>query len=96
MIATLVKHGADLSQPRDMRAYLYLQSEEDATACASTLRENGFDVTTSEAKKGSWLALAHQEMIVNDQVIAQLRARLTALVSVLDGEFDGWEASPQP
>jgi hypothetical protein len=96
VIETLAQHGADLSKARHLRAYLYLPSEEAADAARATLADEGFDVTVTQPKRRSWLALAHREMVVNAEAIADLRARLDAVAGTHGGDFDGWEASPQP
>jgi hypothetical protein len=54
----------------------------------------------SEVREGadhkSWLALAKGATLVNEEAVARMRSQFTELASILKGEYDGWEASPEP
>jgi hypothetical protein len=52
----LVQAGADLSQPRDVRHFLYVPNEKIATFLGPRIEQIGFTVETSpeaEARAGS-------------------------------------------
>jgi hypothetical protein len=92
----MVKHGADLTQARDTRFFIYLETKEGAEAVAETLRTQGFaiePITQYGAGAATWLVLASKTMLVNRESITELREMATALASANGGGFDGWEAA---
>lgn len=89
--------GANLSQPRGTRHYLYFPSVEAAQAAAPRLEADGFAVEMSlGADQKNWLALATHTAVINTDTVPELRARLTALAAAHGGDYDGWEATPTP
>jgi len=93
----LERQGADLSLPRDARHYLYFRNHEDAILAGQRLQEEGFTTEVSRAAgDGSWLLLASHTALVNATTVPLLRHRLTGIAASLGGEYDGWEASPDP
>lgn len=95
VIDVLVQHGADLSKARRLRAYVYFPSEESAAAASEQLRQRGFLVETSKAKRRSWLNLVSIEMIVSEESISVMGDDLRQIAAEHGGTYSGWEASPQ-
>ena len=89
--------GADLSQPREVRHYLYFPAETAASEVADALATEGFTIEKDRGADGrSWLVLAIQTMVPTPESIAALRTRLTAVADERGGEYDGWEAAAEP
>ena len=87
--------GSDLSQPRDVRHYLYFRDEETARRVGEQLTTNGYSVTVDRAAGDDaglpWLVLANVQMAIDEQVIEAERERFEHLAGAA-GEYDGWEA----
>jgi hypothetical protein len=97
LLGYLVALGAALSQPRLQRHYLYFPDWQQATAAQSTLSTWGFEVDLQPAgTPEGWLALATSTAILNEPMVAEIRARLTELAWTLAGKYDGWDAAPVP
>jgi hypothetical protein len=93
----LDRQGADLSRPREARHYLYFRDHENAILAGHRLHEDGFSTQVSRAAgDGSWLLLASHTALLNSETVPLLRHRLTGVASSLGGDYDGWEASPEP
>jgi hypothetical protein len=91
------QEGADLSRPRNIRHYLYFPTRSAASQAAQAFQVLGFSGEVREgADHKNWLALAQGATTVNRASVADMRKRLTELASILKGEYDGWEASPEP
>jgi Regulator of ribonuclease activity B len=97
VVEQLRQQGADLSRPRNIKHYLYFPSQSVANQAAQAFQVMGF---SSEVREGadhkSWLALAKGATLVNQETVAKMRSQFTELASILSGEYDGWEASPEP
>ena len=94
-LAQLQKAGADLSNSRNVRHYLY---GPDAAAMADALdrlQAAGFTTTSQPAATGgNWLLLAERQEVVNAATVAEARQLFEGLArSIPEGEYDGWEAA---
>ncbi len=90
----LRQHGADLSQPRSTRYYLYFASEEAAADAASRVRAAGFETEGGSTSGSDWSVICERHNVV--ATLDYVRAAdddLQAIADDLGGEFDGWEAS---
>jgi len=100
VIDRLRQAGADLSRPREVIHYLYLPTQEAATAAADRLRNAGYTTEVRPAAgppgPNPWLALATIEQVVDSENIGAARALFTALAGDANGEYDGWEAAAEP
>jgi hypothetical protein len=99
LLEELQRVGADLSQPRDTRFFLYFASEADAESAASAVARLDFetdvewreDVPSDEA----WRVVAWRDMVVDEPEIARVRRELGAIVVRNWGSLGGWEAAVQ-
>jgi hypothetical protein len=97
MIEQLQEAGADMSQARSADHYFYFPTQPAASEAARQLGAEGFHVTVRRAAVGdSWLALASEMAVVNEDAIHDLRVRFEDLASALGGEYDGWETAATP
>jgi hypothetical protein len=97
VIRALVQAGADLSQPRDVRHYLYVPNEKIATFLGPRIEQIGFTVETSPEAEGSrWLILISGIAMVTEEEIALSRRTFEGLAQKAGGEYDGWEAAATP
>ena len=99
VLKQLQKLGANLSQPRDARFYVYAPTEEAANAVANELVPQGYKVEVSPAAKPtkrSWLALATKDSVINEASLSEVRKLLEEIAARLNGEYDGWEAAAKP
>jgi regulator of RNase E activity RraB len=97
VIEALRQAGADLSQPRDVRHYLYVPNEKIATLLGPRIEQIGFTVDTRPEAEGSrWLILISGTAMVTAEEIASFRKTFEALAEKAGGEYDGWEAAASP
>lgn len=97
VIRALARAGADLTQPRDVRHYLYVPNEKIATLMAPRLEQLGFTAETKPEVQGSrWLVLIRSTVVVTEEQIASFREAFEAFALKLGGEYDGWEAAAKP
>ena len=97
ILETLEEHGADLSQPRDVRVYLHFAAEGDADAAGEELEEAGYEIASFESPGDElpWTVRAAKDLRVDRENIAGFRARFNDLAERHGGEFDGWEAADE-
>lgn len=99
VLAQLRALGADLSQPRDVRHYLYFANEASADAAARELRELGYNVEVGpaagadEPAPNPWCVLASAERVADERTVPLETTRMTTVATKLAGEYDGWEAA---
>jgi hypothetical protein len=97
VIQALARAGADLSQPRDVRHYLYVPNEKIATFLGPLIERIGFSVETSPEAEGTrWLILISGTAMVTEDEIAAFRETFEGLAQKAGGEYDGWEAAATP
>jgi hypothetical protein len=89
--------GADLSQPREVRHYLYVADREGAERVAAELEESGRSISVEQSADGSeWLVLVTEHVVVDLETLAARRAEFEDALVPVDGEYDGWEAAVEP
>jgi Regulator of ribonuclease activity B len=95
MLDLLRKEGADLSQPRSVRAHLYFPSEEAAMKAADDLAAREWMVGLGQ-RDTQWLAQPERKMVVNETTFPGMNAELDAVASSHGGYYDRWEAAAAP
>jgi hypothetical protein len=95
ILETLEEHGADLSQPYEVRVNLSFPTEVQAEAAGSELEDAGYDVVAFEAagEEEPWMIRATRELSVSRENVAGFRSRFADLAERHSGEFDSWEAA---
>jgi len=95
VLENLEEHGADLSEPRDVRVFLYFPSEEAAEAAGGELADAGYDIVAFEpdGEEEPWAIRASMDLRVDRDNVAGFRSRFEDLAERHGGEFDGWEAA---
>lgn len=100
ILVILQQQGADLSQPRHARFYLYFPTEHGARTAEQALAEHPisgaheYRVTVEKsASDENWLCLVELNLLVCEESIEQLRLDFGSLASYLGGVYDGWEAA---
>ena len=97
VIEALRQAGADLSQPRDVRHYLYVPNEKIATFLGPRIEQIGFAVETQACRRRLQLADPDQWLaVVTEEQIAEFRKTFETLAEKAGGEYDGWEAAATP
>ena len=99
VVAQLVKHGADLKQPRHVLYYLYFGSSEVATQAADEARSRSFEASVKEPLPqypGLWsLTCERHGIVLDSDTIRGNGDFFDGLAAQFGGEYDGWEASVQ-
>lgn len=94
VIEQLREAGADLSQPREVRYYLYLPTATDADAVAAAAQNGTRSIQVEPAATGDdWLVLITETIVVDEATMAARRDEFHGLVDPRGGEYDGWEAA---
>jgi hypothetical protein len=89
--------GADLSQAREVRYYLYLPTQEQANEVADRVGGGNRSVEVAPAANGSeWLVLITEIAVVDEATMAARREEFESAVADAGGEYDGWEAAVDP
>ena len=83
--------GCDPEKPRGTRHFIYLPTNEDADAVASTLEREGWDTVVREAED-VWLVVAACLRVLTEPLVRETRAHLASLAAAHGGAYDGWEA----
>lgn len=97
VIEQLREAGADLSQPREVRYYLYLPTVADADAVAATAQTGGRAIHVEPAATGDdWLVLITETIVVDEATMGARRNEFHGLVDPRNGQYDGWEAAAEP
>jgi hypothetical protein len=97
VIEQLREAGADLSQPREVRYYLYLPTVADAEAVAEASQNGARSIQVEPAATGDdWLVFIVETVVVDEATMAARRNEFHALVDPRGGTYDGWEAAAQP
>jgi len=95
VLENLEEHGADLSEPREVRVNLCFPTEEQVEAAGEELTEAGYEVVAFEAAgEEEPIALrATRELRIDRDNVAGFRSHFEDLAERHGGEFDGWEAA---
>jgi Regulator of ribonuclease activity B len=94
-IDALVRAGADLELPTEVRFYLELPTEGHARSVANVGEREGFSVEFSSPQADDilWTCCLGQQLAPTWDNIRRARARFEELASALGGTVDGWEAA---
>lgn len=86
------RSGADPLVPHQTRHFLYVPGVKAAQQVARTLRKpkRRIDVETS-ARKGFWLVVVGQSMLVTPEAMSALRIEFEAAARPHGGEYDRWQ-----
>ena len=99
LLDELKRVGADLTEPRDTRFYLYFTGPDDAEAAAEALDELGFHTEVEPRDEGQhderWGVVASRDMVVSEREIARVRKQLGDIAVRNWGNLGGWEAAVQ-
>ena len=95
-IEQLRRAGADPTVPHQTRHFIYVPGVKAAQNLARQLKTSRriVDLDTS-ARKGYWLVVVKQSMIVTPEAIASLRAEFEAAAAPLGGHYDRWQVDLQ-
>lgn len=96
VLSALVAAGANLSEARQVRHYLYLPDERSARECALELSGTGWDVDVREplADSDEWsLVCDRSDYVLLPEIVAEDRALFEELADSHAGAYDGWEAA---
>jgi hypothetical protein len=89
--------GSDLSRLHSIHFYLYVPSQRDATAVATTLQARDFNTAVTLGADGrKWLCLAQKTMTPTIEHLTEARRLFEALATQYRGEYDGWKAAVEP
>src|SRR5438045_1727272 len=91
----LEEHGADLSQPREVRFYSYAPNHEVATSMASEAADQGFDIEIREPlpEDPDLYAVICAARAVLDPIFVRGAVEFfEGLAGRHGAEYDGWEA----
>ena len=86
------RDGADPAVRHQTRHFIYVPGAKAAQALARSLRvpDRTVGVETS-ARRGYWLVVVEQPMIVSPESIRALRRELEAAAGPFNGEYDRWQ-----
>lgn len=96
VLGELMKHGADLTEPRHAIYYLYFPHREPADAAATSAREVLFDVEVRAPRPEvpQWSVVCERhDVVLSPDVVIEADRFFQELADTLGGEYDGWEAS---
>jgi hypothetical protein len=91
-IEQLRRAGADPTVPHQTRHFIYVPGVRAAQNLAHLLKSprRVVELDTS-ARKGYWLVVVKQSMIVTPEAMAALRTEFEAAASPLGGQYDRWQ-----
>ena len=92
----LIKHGADLDEPRHALYFLYFPTMAQAEAAAQEASARGWLTDVREPSGGidTWsLKCESYGVVLEPQFVRETTDYFEALAQRHDGEYDGWEAS---
>jgi Regulator of ribonuclease activity B len=95
-IEQLRRAGADPTVPHQTRHFIYVPGVKAAQNLARALKSQRrvVDLDTS-ARKGYWLVVVKQSMIVTPDAMAALRTEFEAAAAPLGGQYDRWQVDLQ-
>ncbi len=88
--------GADPSMPHPTRHFIYVPGVRAAQQLAHKLRNarRVVEIDTS-ARKGYWLVVVRQSMVVTPEAMDGLRGEFEAAAAKYGGEYDRWQVDVQ-
>lgn len=93
-VEQLRKAGADPSMPHETRHFLYVPGVKAAQQVARSLKrpDRRIEIETS-ARKGYWLVVVIQSIVVTPEAIAALRDEFETAAELCGGEYDYWHVA---
>lgn len=84
--------GADPTMPHPTRHFIYVPGVKAAQHLAHELRSprRQTEIDTC-ARKGYWLVVVRQSMVVTPESMAALRDEVESIARPLGGEYDRWQ-----
>lgn len=91
-IEQMRRDGADPAVRHQTRHFIYVPGAKAAQALARSLRaaDRHVEVDTS-ARRGYWLVVVRQTMIVSPEAIRALRRELETAALAVGGDYDRWQ-----
>jgi hypothetical protein len=84
--------GADPTTPHQTRHFIYVPGVKAAQQLARSLKNPRRDVEIdTSARKGFWLVVVSQSMVVTPVAMAALRTEFEVAAEPLGGEYDRWQ-----
>ena len=97
VLGQLMKHGADLTQPRHVLHFLYFPERDAAEAASAAARSQGYEANVRDPLPEypeQWGVVAEKNDAVLDiDTVRSSGDFFDALAQTHGGEYDGWEAS---
>jgi hypothetical protein len=91
-IEQMRRAGADPTVPHQTRHFIFVPGVRAAQQVAKSLKaENRRIEIDTSARRGYWLVVVVQSMIVSPDAIGALRRELEAVARPLGGEYDRWQ-----
>jgi hypothetical protein len=91
-LAQLRHAGADPTVPHPTRHFIYVPGVKAAQHLARLLKnpKRQVEIDTS-ARKGYWLVVVRESMIVTPEALAALRTEFEGAAAPLGGDYDRWQ-----
>lgn len=92
----LRRAGADPTVPHQTRHFIYVPGVKAAQNLARLLKNPRriVELDTS-ARKGYWLVVVRQSIVVTPEAMAALRTEFEAAAAPIGGEYDRWQVDLQ-
>jgi hypothetical protein len=97
VLAQLARRGVDLEQPRLVRHYVYVFSDDAQRAAAGAIAAGGWDIEqrqplASDPERRVVVA-SRPDVVLDDETVAAMRSFFVHVARRAGGEYDGWEAA---
>ena len=84
--------GADPTVPHQTRHFIYIPGVRAAHDLARAVKKPGREVEIdTSARKGYWLVVVSESMLVTPDAIAALRSEFEAAAAPVGGQYDRWQ-----
>jgi hypothetical protein len=90
--------GADLTQPRHVRHFLYFEEEALALKAVVEIEKADYDTTVTSPRESVpvWTVCAEGYRVIGPETVPGFRAWFEQVASECGGEYDGWEPATKP
>jgi hypothetical protein len=91
-VVEMRRAGADPAVPHQTRHFIFVPGVRSAQHVARSLRnpDRTIEIDNS-ARKGYWLVVVRQSMLVAPETIAAIRSEIEAAAGPVGGEYDRWQ-----
>ena len=94
VLQALIDHGADLSAPRHVLHFLYVESENSGRAAAASVPDWEASVKPPVDGYETWsLVFERHGYVLTPENVKNDADRFAAIADAASGTYDGWEAS---